>query len=124
MMPRWCCGDSCPATTADSWCRQRSRGVRIFLSDPDLDLATVFCLKHSRTVGRDNVVQFQGRRLQILPSRARTSYARTRVEVHERMNGTLAIYHDGVRLTITTAPLEAPALRAAAVSMPSVRRHN
>ena len=82
--------------------------------DTDLDLATVFCLKHIRTVGRDNVVQFQRRRLQILPSQGRTSYARTRVEVHERMNGTLAIYCQGMRLNITSAPLEAPALRAAA----------
>jgi len=79
--------------------------------DPDLDLATVFCLKHIRTVGCDNVVQFQGRRLQILPSQGRTSYARTRVEVHERMNGTLAIYHGGMRLSTSTAPLEASALR-------------
>lgn len=81
--------------------------------DPDLDLATIFCLKHHRTVGRDNVVQFQGHRLQILPSQGRTSYARARVEVHERMNGTLALYHQGQRLTITLAPKEAPALRAA-----------
>jgi len=79
--------------------------------DPDLDLATVFCLKHMRTVGRDNVVRFKGRRLQILPSHGRMSYARTRVEVHKRMNGTLAIYHDGMRLSTTTAPLEATALR-------------
>ncbi len=79
--------------------------------DPTLDLATILCLKHMRTVGRDNVVQFKGRRLQILPSQGRTSYFRTRVEVHERMNGTLAVYHQGRRLSATTAPLEAPALR-------------
>jgi transposase len=82
--------------------------------DPTLDLATVFCLKHMRTVGKDNVVRFKGRRLQILPSHGRTSYARARVTVHEGMNGHLAIYHDGMRLTTTFAPLEAPALRAAA----------
>jgi len=86
--------------------------------DPGLDLATVFCLKHMRTVGRDNVVQFQRRRLQILPSHGRTSYARIRVEVHERMDGTLAIYHQGLRLSTTTAPLEAPALRADAAHEP------
>jgi len=82
--------------------------------DPTLDLATILCLKHMRTVGRDNVVQVKGRRLQILPSQGRTSYARTRVEVHERMNGTLAVYHQGRRLSATTAPLEAPALRVPA----------
>ena len=79
--------------------------------DPGLDLATVFCLKHTRTVAPDNVVRFKGRRLQVLPSHGRTSYARARVEVHERMNGSLAIYHGGLRLSTTTAPLEAPALR-------------
>ena len=82
--------------------------------DPTLDLATVFCLKHMRTVGNDNVVRFKGRRLQILPSHNRTSYARARVTVHEAMNGHMAIYHDGMRLTTTFAPLEAPALRAVA----------
>ncbi len=86
--------------------------------DPGLDLTTVFCLKHMRTIGRDNVVRFNGHRLQILPSHGRTSYARTRVEVHERMNGTLAVYHQGRRLTTTLAPLEAPALRAAAIREP------
>ncbi|MCK5586125.1 ISNCY family transposase [Candidatus Bipolaricaulota bacterium] len=80
--------------------------------DPGLNLATVFCLKHMRTVGTDNVVRFKGRRLQVHPSHHRTSYARTRVEVHERMNGSLAIYHQSMRLTTTIAPLEAPALRA------------
>ena len=80
--------------------------------DPGLDLSTVFCLKHMRTVGSDNVVRFKGRRLQVHPSHHRTSYARTRVEVHERMNGSLAIYHQSMRLNTTTAPLEAPALKA------------
>jgi len=81
--------------------------------DPDLDMATVFCLKHMRTVGKDNVVRFKSRRLQILPSHGRTSYARARVEIHERMKGTLAVYHNGMRLSTTTAPLEATVLRAA-----------
>jgi len=81
--------------------------------DPTLDLAAVFCLKHTRTVGRDNVVQFKTHRLQILPSHGRTSYARARVQVHERMNGTLAIYHQGERLSITLAPNDTTALRAA-----------
>ena len=82
--------------------------------DHGLDLATVFCLKYMRTVGCDNVVRFKGRRLQILPSHGRMSYARIRVEVHERMNGSLAIYHQGMRLSTTIAPLEATALRVAA----------
>ena len=82
--------------------------------DPVINLSTILCLKHMRTVGNDNVVRFKGCRLQILPSHGRTSYARTRVEVHERMNGSLAIYHRSLRLSTTSAPLEATALRAGA----------
>lgn len=81
--------------------------------DPSLNLSTILCLKYTRTVGRDNVVRFKGRRLQVLPCHGRKSYARTRVQVQERMNGSLAIYHGGMRLSTTNAPLEASALRAA-----------
>ncbi len=79
---------------------------------PDLNLSTILCLKHIRTAGNDNVVRFKRRRLQILPSHGRKSYARVRVEVHEQLNGSIAIYHGGMRLNTTPAPLEAPALRA------------
>jgi transposase len=79
--------------------------------DPDLNLSTILCLKHMRTVGSDNVVRFKRRRLQLLPSHGRRSYARARVEVHEQMNGSIAVYHNGSRINTTPAPLEAPALR-------------
>jgi hypothetical protein len=78
---------------------------------PGISLSDIFCLKHTRTVGRDNVVRFGGRRIQILPSRDRKSYAGVRVEVHERSNSSLAIYHCGTRLNIAPAPMEASALR-------------
>ena len=78
---------------------------------PGISLSDVFCLKHARTAGRDNVVRFNGRRIQILPSRDRKSFAGARVEVHERTNNSLAVFYRGVRLTTTRAPLEASALR-------------
>lgn len=71
----------------------------------------VFCFKYSRTVGKDNVVRFYGQRFQILPSTRRSSYAYARVEVHQRMDGSLAIYYKGQCLLITPAPSEAPVLR-------------
>ena len=38
----------------------------------------IFCFKHQRTVGADNVVRFEGHRLQIVPTNGRASYARCR----------------------------------------------
>ena len=71
----------------------------------------VFCFKYHRVVGTDNVVRFEGHRLQILPTNGRLSYARARVEVHERMNGSLAVYYQGYCLATKPAPPEAPLLR-------------
>jgi hypothetical protein len=72
----------------------------------------VFCFKHQRTVGADNVVRFEGHRLQIVPTNGRASYARCRVEVHERLDDSLAVYYQGKRLTTISAPPEPAVLRA------------
>jgi transposase len=71
----------------------------------------VFCFKYERTVGPDNVVRFGKHRLQIMPTNGRLSYAKARVEVHERMDGSLAVYHKGQCLLSRPAPPEAPVLR-------------
>ena len=70
-----------------------------------------FCYKYLRTVGSDNVVRFGPDRLQILPSPERASYAHCKVEVQRRLNGSLAIYYDGKRLSTKSAPLEPARLR-------------
>ena len=72
----------------------------------------VFCFKYYRTVGTDNVVRFGEHRLQIMPTNGRLSYARARVEVHEKMDGSLAVYYQGHCLANKPAPPEAPVLRA------------
>lgn len=71
----------------------------------------VFCFKYERSVGKDNVVRFGGHRLQIMPTNGRLSYAKAHVEVHERMNGSLAVYYKGQCLLTKLAPPEAPVLR-------------
>lgn len=71
----------------------------------------VFCFKYERSVGRDNVVRFGGHRLQIMPANGRLSYVKAHVEVHERMNGSLAVYYKGQCLLTRSAPPEAPVLR-------------
>ena len=72
----------------------------------------VFCLKHQRTVGSDNVVRFKNRRLQIQPGVDRPSYARAKVTVHEGFDGHLALYYKGQRLSTTDAPPDTAQLRS------------
>ncbi len=71
-----------------------------------------FCFKYKRTVGPDNVVRFGEYRLQIQPGDDRASYTHAKVQVHERMDGSLAVYYKRQYLLTTPAPLEAPVLRA------------
>jgi hypothetical protein len=71
----------------------------------------VFCFKYQRSVGKDNVVRFGGHRLQIMPTNGRLSYVKANVEVHERMNGSLAVYYKGQCLLTRSVPPEAPVLR-------------
>ncbi len=72
----------------------------------------IFCFKHQRTVGADNVVRFEGHRLQIVPTNGRASYARCRVQVHERLDRSLAVYYQGKYLATKSAPPEPAMLRA------------
>ena len=79
---------------------------------PDLALETVLCFKYVRVVAADNVVHLGEHRLQLLPSHQRASYARLPVELHERLDGSLAVYHRGQCLATQPAPPTAPQLRA------------
>ncbi len=73
-----------------------------------LRLGEVFCFKYQRVVANDNTVRFGTHLFDIPPNRARISYARARVEVHERFDGTLRVYFRGeclARLELTEPPL-------------------
>jgi hypothetical protein len=59
-----------------------------------------------------NVVRFGDHGLQILPSNGRLSYAHAKVEVPERLDGSLTIYYQDKCLLTTSAPAEAPVIRA------------
>lgn len=72
----------------------------------------VYCFKYERIVAADNTVQFGQQRIQVLAGQERRSYAQVTVQVHERFDGSLAIFYAGVCLASTEAPLEAPQLRA------------
>ena len=82
----------------------------------------VFCFKYERVDGADNTVQVGEHRLQLVADRQRTSYAKVRVEVQERLDGSLAVYSQGRCLATQAAPLEAPKLRARKLPRPSLHQ--
>lgn len=63
-----------------------------------LDPETVFCFKYRRGVANDNTVTLGPHHVQILSGTNGRSYAKASVELHERLDGSLAIYHQGQRL--------------------------
>jgi hypothetical protein len=73
---------------------------------------TLLCFKYQRTVGMDNTVRLGERRLQLVPGSRRRSWARAKVEVQERLDGSLVVSYHGESLATPPAPLEAPVLRA------------
>ena len=70
-----------------------------------------FCFKYEHTAGSDNVVRHENHRLQLLPTPERQSYAKCKVEVHARIDGSLAVYYQGRHIETRPAPLEATQLR-------------
>lgn len=79
---------------------------------PQLKLDDLLCFKYERIVAADNTVQFGQERIQLLAGKARRSYARATVEIHEHFDGSLTLHYAGELLASTEAPPEAPKLRA------------
>ena len=77
-----------------------------------MDLEGVLCFKYQRTVARDNTVGFDGQTLQLLPGLDRLSYARARVEVQERLDGSLVVTYQGKAIASREAPPGPLTLRA------------
>jgi transposase len=76
--------------------------------DHQIDIEGVLCIKEQRRVAKDNTVQYYGHTLQLFPGTERTSFARARVEVQERLDGRLLVSYQSKILT----PGEAPPLAA------------
>lgn len=114
-LPRFNRRFSVPAAEASSAYRPLAR---------ELDLTAILCPRYGRTVGRDNTVKYKWRTLQLLPGRERPSYAGTRVEVQERLDGSLVVCSQGKVIPTREAPPRANALRganSAGVEVHSVR---
>jgi transposase len=79
-----------------------------------------FCNKYNRVVGGDNVIKFKGKRIQIGPLNGRASFAHAHVEVHKRLDDSLAVCYKGDYLKIEPAPAEAPRQRATALNIKTI----
>ncbi|MGH2395631.1 MAG: hypothetical protein ACRDFW_01305 [bacterium] len=85
------------------------RAASAFRSWPAaLDPETIFCFKYVRTVRNDNTVTLGPHLLQLAAGPHRRSYARARVEVHERLDGSLAVFYHGRRLEVELLTTPAP----------------
>jgi hypothetical protein len=72
--------------------------------DPGLRLEEVLCFKYQRTVAADNTIRFEGQTLQLLPGLERRSYAHARVEVQERLDGSLVVSYEEQAIATRQAP--------------------
>src|SRR5690242_3026641 len=61
----------------------------------------ICCFHHERLVSNDNVVQWDGRRFQIPPQPQRFSFAGAKVQLHESLEGKIAIYYADNKLQHT-----------------------
>jgi len=63
-----------------------------------LNLERICCFTHERVVSNDNVVQWQGRRLQIHSQPRRYSFAGAKVQIHQALDGRVSLFYGDTRL--------------------------
>lgn len=68
------------------------------------DLTRVCAFRHDRVVSNDNVVQWEGRRLQIPPQHRRFSFAGATVQLYQALDGRVSLYYGDTRLVHTSIP--------------------
>jgi len=74
-------------------------------------LDAICSFHYTRTVANDNTVRLEERLVHVPPGPGNRSYARCRVEVQERLNGSLAVFYQGRRIAYQPAVSDTP-LRA------------
>jgi transposase len=65
------------------------------------NLERICCFRYQRVVSNDNVVQWDGRRLQIPPQSRRFSFAGAKVQICESLQGRVSLYYGDTRLEHT-----------------------
>ena len=77
--------------------RSSREATKVWRQAPE-NLERICCFKHERVVSNDNVVQWDGRRLQIPPQSRRFSFAGAKVEICESLDGRISLYYGDTRL--------------------------
>ena len=90
----------------------KEEGLAYGHPDASICLEGVLCFKYQRTVAADNTISFGGHTLQLLAGPHRVSYTHARVEVQERLDGSLVVVYQGHILATKDAPPHAVTLRA------------
>jgi hypothetical protein len=70
------------------------------------NLDCVYSFLHERIVGNDNVVQWEGRHFQIPPQNRRFSFAGTKVQLYQALDGRVSLFYDDALLEHTCVHLE------------------
>lgn len=65
-------------------------------------LERICAFRHERVVSNDNVVQWEGRRLQIPPQHRRFSFAGAKVQLYQALDGRVSLYYGETRLEHTS----------------------
>jgi hypothetical protein len=78
-----------------------------------VDPFKLFSFRHERVVGNDNTVRLKGRVIQIPAGKRRISYAKARVTVHEGLDGTVGVYHQGEWIAFEPSQEDRPTVRMA-----------
>ena len=80
--------------------------------EPGVCLEGVLCFKYQRTVAKDNTVKLGEHTLQLLPGPERSSYAEARVEIQERLDGSVVVAYQDKVIASREAPPHPAVLRA------------
>ena len=70
---------------------------------PD-QLERICSFRHERIVSNDNVVQWEGHRLQIPPQNRRFSFAGAKIQLYQSLDGRVSLYYGDTRLEHTNTP--------------------
>lgn len=71
-----------------------------------LNWERMFSLRYERVVGKDHVIQFGARSIQLPARKGQPGYARARVELSHQLNGELHVWHGQQDLFWMKLPLD------------------
>lgn len=78
---------------------QIARSAFIPWKPGNIELEDILCIQDQRIVNNDNTISYKGKTLQIPKDEIRYSYRKTKVKVHEYLDGKVAIFHGPRKLT-------------------------